>query len=808
LNLLSKNSNEVGQPDTTQLFEGSRALWKLVLVALVPMVSIYCAGARPAWSLCVICFSMLACFIAVPPRSKVPVLIWAPLVVALLLVLAFAWPVTSVPGWRHELLRDFSISTGGLNSPQPWLSFERWLIIVVVCIWVLFCIGSNFSDSERRTIVQTSVLGMTAIAAIAIYSLVRWGEMPTPWMRDDGSRYMFGPFPNRNHFSGMCAITGMLAFVAAYDAIKRDRKSWILFSCCLAIAFAGLMLNTSRFGVVMFFVGCGLWMFSATFRNKSAKKMALFSSLFLFGATFLLIFGQKILQRFTHSGSLLESFTQSNRLILYRDSLRLIPDHPWVGWGLGNFEPIYALLGRYEDTFYRVSHPENDILWTALEIGLPATVLLLCALVVLFINSGPWRIANEKYGRRDRRIRQAAAIAALMFVAQSLVDVPIHSLGIAVLAGTLAGLGYDGQKLAPFAAKKLPIFHYTGMIFLLLAACLWSSVEYGKPFFPTDTFARKLRTQSKQYIKEGRNVEALDLTNKILKITPLDWKLYHQRAQLRLSLGYAPSIVLADFSRARRLEPSISVVSVGEAEIWAASPYPKFALAAYRDAINRDPNSAQSYYNAVLELGRKHPEFQRSVRDIALSHPKLHLQYTLACEGEAFVRELDSLLNREPELSVFRPEEQLQLFWHWYSKGNRADLFKRLNNKPQWLDVGWIVLATDQAQQGDFKEACAIAFEHLPPPFGTPLSSSKDLDQLGRLYLLNPTDIARGLQLYEAQKAAGKFSQALKTLDELASVPSSPVKIHYERALMLQKLGEFAKAWETLQQYLKGTKAS
>ncbi|TLD69933.1 O-antigen ligase family protein [Phragmitibacter flavus] len=808
---LPKKDRDIVAADTDALssesLSGTTSVWKLLLVAAVPVVTVLTCGARAPWALATLALLVGTCILLMPPIGRIPLKVWVLPALALLLSLTFALPVVGeLPDWRQALQRDFQIDTGNLHSPQPWTSSEKWILVTLVLVWMAFVISRGFADGERRIILRAMVVGLTAIAALAVWIKLRNVAGPSFWARDNLEPFQYGPFPNRNHFSGMCAVTGILAFVCTYDSFRRRHFGWVLFAICLAICFAALMLNTSRFGVVMFFAGCGGWMLTATLRSQSAHKMALFSSLFLIGTTFLLIFGQRIIQRFIGEGDVVATLASDGRLSLFGRVLKLIPEAPWMGWGIGNFDPIFNMLDGAPNTIYRASHPENDLLWFAAESGVPAALCMVLGIIVLAIQFGPWRPRNEKHNRRDRRLRNAAAISALAIVAQSLVDIPLHMLGLAVLFATLAGLGYNPHSLLPQPSSRRWL-HVPAALFCFAAAILWISVARLTPLMPTDTYARQLYRGSTQMMIENRNAEALELINGAAIIRPLHWEIYFQRASIKLALGYSPQEALPDFARSRALEKYLTRFVAAEAQIWAIH-HPPFAMAAYGEAIRRDRSSSQNYFYSAMEIARLHPELRSDARAMALKDPKLHLIFTLLSDGEEFSRELQALLTEHPELAIYNKAERLSLFQAWHAKADRSKLVRALQDKPAWLADGWSVLATDHALQGDFQSACKIAFDHLDPPFATSPPGNLSVDELNRLYLGNPTDIARGLQLYETLKLHDRIDEALQVLEELALLPSVPNKVIYEKALILNQKKEYAKSWETLQTYMNKISAS
>ena len=69
----------------------------------------------------------------------------------------------------------------------------------------------------------------------------------------------------------------------------------------------------------------------------------------------------------------------SQRLVVARDSLGILRDHPWLGAGLGSFETVYPRYQSFASEF-RWDHAHNDYAEALAETGLAGGVLILSAL--------------------------------------------------------------------------------------------------------------------------------------------------------------------------------------------------------------------------------------------------------------------------------------------------------------------------------------------------------------------------------------------------------------------------------------------
>lgn len=85
--------------------------------------------------------------------------------------------------------------------------------------------------------------------------------------------------------------------------------------------------------------------------------------------------------------NLLDPANLRSRLSVWKAGLQLIRDHPWTGVGLGNFvlvfPPNYQPFDKWWPSGFVSVYLHNELLQVAAELGLPALVLVLWALIIL-----------------------------------------------------------------------------------------------------------------------------------------------------------------------------------------------------------------------------------------------------------------------------------------------------------------------------------------------------------------------------------------------------------------------------------------
>ncbi len=774
------------------------------LVLLLPLVAIGFAGSKDPWALSLFSGLLGLCFLCFPPVRRVPFKVTTlPLLGFVLLSLACFLPQSdsSLPEWRRLLTKNYDIHLSSLRTPQPWISLESWMLMAIGCLWLFYCLGRRFSSAERRFYLRAFCV-CVATLAIMVIVLQKYNINVPFWYGEWTSGWHFGPFPNRNHFSSLLAVASVMAFASAYDSYRNRKASWIIYAVSVLPMFAALLINTSRAGVILFFMGLGLWMTLATLRRSSIQRVAISASLLLVLATGFILFGTGIIHKFVGKNGVYENLQSDSRFLILGDTLNLISKHPLLGIGLGQFESVFAFQKTFSIYMQpRNLHPESDWLWLVTEVGLIPIILVVVVVIGIVARMGPWR-SREKSGKRDRRLRNAAAIGVLLFTVHGLLDTPNHTLGVWVSSCLLIGISLRPRRSA--ARNEAPLSPWVSRllgVFCLGACVLWSLIATKVWLIPSNSSAHASEMQASELAHQQDFAGAAKQLSSAISFKPLEFRYYFLRAQMLLAMGHPAQDALADFSRSRALEAQNAKLCMAEAEIWFKY-HPEYALPAIREAMRRDRVGAYSSYQFLLSRLPDFPELRDSIRSLA-NEPKLKLYYLQsALDEKDFTAELTKLLDEQPNLESFTQTDRRMLFWSWYQKGDKAKLISLLEQNAEWRTDGWSILANFKASKNDFRGAYQLALDNLIPPSGGAVIRNGDVGQLRRTFFLNPLDLARGLDLYEAQKAKGLLDEALATLEKLASLPGTTPKITYEQAIIQARKGDYAKAWDRMNAYI------
>jgi tetratricopeptide (TPR) repeat protein len=584
------------------------------LASVLVLAAVLLGGATERFAQAIV-ITMAGVLLLVAPAPALPGRSWCMAVLGLLALgmsglLPLDW--FRVPSWRATV-GGAGIVLPATLSPQPRLTLEAYFLLTAGIVWLGWLLASPWNAETRLLGARSFVCGVTVLAVLI---LIQWftGWRMSSWMGEGG----LGPFPNRNHTSHVLALGGVLAVGCGADAARRSKVRavpWILFA---AVILAALAASYSRGGVLMFFGALGLWNAAVAWNRRSWKTMLLGAAALVLAASGVLVWGGPIAERFAGGSSVTGDF----RLRIWADTLALISASPWCGAGLGNFQALFPFFRAQSITQSVVLHPESDWLWLVTEVGWIGAALALLATGIALAGVLPLERKSQ------RRIRSAAAAAAVAAVIHGFVDVSGHRLG-AVLAATYVLVLARRDPAEAGVSRFAPgIWRALGLA-LVAGAAWWINV-------PDDA------ARSEELAGRGKFAEAAARATRAVQRAPLAWRPYFTRAGALANTGKIVEAA-ADFRRARLLEPQFVAVPMAEGMFWARTQ-PELALAAWGEALERaDGLSVAGHYSAMLGSRPDDAAFRARLLELAEGRPMLQIDWFLrapAAEAKARIDDL------------------------------------------------------------------------------------------------------------------------------------------------------------------------
>jgi tetratricopeptide (TPR) repeat protein/O-antigen ligase len=760
-------------------------------VVLLTVLAPALGGTTKLWAQALVLLAMGTIILAAPPSIRLPTVIRYSLIGLVLLGLAGFLPYNWFPAfpWREQLVKQHGIELPGTLSPQPWLSLEILLGGFAGFVWCAYLL-SRPRAMRRRGLIAIYCTGIATLALLAVI-FFSTESVFSFWHAQSG----FGFFPNRNQTGNVFALAAVVSLALAYEGFSDGRKAGFFWGAvCLLLGIA-LVLNYSRAGVGMFFVGSLMWLVWVGLTRRHRVRWTVGLAGLLCGMAVFFLFGGKTLDRFLPQPEN-EADNQINlRLQLQASGLPLLKTASWHGIGLGNFAPVFPAY-RQDAVFYkRVAHPESDWLWLGIEMGWLAPLLIWGALGCFLVRHWP------RPDQPSFELRAAAVVCVLLFVLHGFVDVSGHRLGAVLPALFLLSLipARAGEGHARNETRML----YRALAILLIAVGGWwmASVFKLKVPMTTETLVKSREFVSLAF-EQAVFGAVQPVADRALKWVPLDWHFYHSRGLARAKRDTDPRQAQADFDRALYLEPNVPRVPYDQGKSWLEMGEAELAVRAWQEALRRTPESERlRQFEQMLTEAQGDPAVIKALGRLAGDSLDRKLAFLTLADPQDFIAEVKQLLEADPDLKTLSREQKARLFSLWSKKGDRDLLETRLAENLEWLEAGWRTAAALAANRRDFQGACELAQRFSSSPKLPTVTTQRSLLDLRRDYLVNTGDFSVGYVLSESLTKGGQTDEAIQVLNKLVTLPNCPTYFHFLRAQLLAKNGVWNEAWTSWRVY-------
>jgi tetratricopeptide (TPR) repeat protein len=638
--------------------------------------------------------------------------------------------------WFGEPVWNLSIRQAipGLSnsvSLQPLLTFARWcqmLAAIFFAVWVV-----QWRPARRVLCIRilAGAISILAVAALSVHAF----SIPIPgWRPSQG----FGPFANRNQTGTLMALSAMLSFGLCAYSIRVRRIQALLWAVAFGVCLVALVYSNSRGPLCLLALGsvCAILI-----RQKiSAKGLAIAAS------TVLLIWSAALLIGGGVSARLFGLFNEGAglRLQIYEDAFQLSKTVPFAGIGLGNFDAIFPLFRNASLNGQRIVHPESDWLWLVAEAGVMSAIFLIVASACCF-----GRLARTG-GTKEQDVQSACQIAIVLFVINSVFDVPGHRLGTILPLLFVAGvycrstLTAEGAALIPWISRLIGI----------------GLVGFGAFLLRSDS----IETQS-QLISRNVNWEKAEkLASSALARTPLNWSLYMTRGYANIHQKKLLQAV-ADFRYALFLEPKMPIVPYDEGRAWAGVNVPA-TVASWKECLNRSEGSERG-------------EYFRQILDVSATDMKL-LEATLRLSDGDTGLALVALRSGRADLKTLQ-----------FLEGERPKL------DPDQIRVLLKAQARKAASEENFQQAFELARQAVRN-IAFPQRKERSEQECRIALVKNPEDVSAAFDLCAVLGAEKRNDEAVRVLDNVCRNGNCPDYLRLMKADFLALLTQWPAAWEAV----------
>lgn len=257
--------------------------------------------------------------------------------------------------------------------------------------------------------------------------------------------WVYGPYVNHAHYAGLMEMLVPIPLVFAMMRYWR-RPFRVLFGFAALLMASTIFLSRSLGGMLAFGIQMIILAVLVGVRRRSKQQLLLLLSLaVLLTGSLVLLSPGGITARIARLHDPLSKEGAGDRLLIFKDSLKMIAARPVLGWGLGTFPVVYPSFRTFY-TNYFVNEAHNDYIQTTVETGIVGLALV-CSFVVLFYRTSLDKIAQWRNEPRSA-LTLAAVVGVTGILVHSLCDFNLQIPANAALFFTLASLATSGPKLA------------------------------------------------------------------------------------------------------------------------------------------------------------------------------------------------------------------------------------------------------------------------------------------------------------------------------------------------------------------------
>ena len=253
---------------------------------------------------------------------------------------------------------------------------------------------------------------------------------------------VYGPYVDHAHYAGLMEMLVPIPLVFAMMN-RWQRSQRVLFAFAALLMASTIFLSKSLGGIVAFVAQMVILAIIAGLRERSRGQVLLLLLMAVLLTVWLAMLSPGgISERMAQLHDPLGKADAGDRLLMVKDSLKMITARPVLGWGLGTFPVVYPSFRSFYTNFF-VNEAHNDYVQTAVETGLVGFAIV-CGFVGLF-----YRASLRRIERWRTDIRSAMSLAAMIGVTGILVhsfcDFNLQIPANAALFFALAALATGGS---------------------------------------------------------------------------------------------------------------------------------------------------------------------------------------------------------------------------------------------------------------------------------------------------------------------------------------------------------------------------
>ena len=256
--------------------------------------------------------------------------------------------------------------------------------------------------------------------------------------------WIYGPYVNHAHYAGLMEMLIPFPFMLAITkGLTRSIRAFFLFAAILMSST--IFLSQSLGGMIAFAIEFAvLALILLRQRRSTYREIMVIGALALALVAWLIwLRPAGLVERLARLLNPISDAGATGRLAIVKDSLRMVGQHPILGWGLGTFSDVYPSFRSFYTNFW-VNEAHNDFVQTLVETGI---VGFACSAVFLFLlcRAGIRNSKNWRSGVRPS-MALAAYIGCVGLLAHGVVDFNLQIPANAAIFFALSAIVTTGSS--------------------------------------------------------------------------------------------------------------------------------------------------------------------------------------------------------------------------------------------------------------------------------------------------------------------------------------------------------------------------
>jgi O-antigen ligase len=301
-----------------------------------------------------------------------------------------------------------------------------------------------------------------------------------PWMNQTELGEAFANLRQRNQFASLTNIS--LAALLWLGACRgwAGRRLWLAFACATLLAVANAA-SSSRTGMMQLVLLGLLYLLWGNWRQSFVGRVMVVA-LLAYGVAMLCLPWLAGLDPERGMLGRLRAGDEicASRLTLWSNVLHLIAQKPWFGWGWGELDYAHYMTLYPGERFCDIlDNAHNLPLHLAVELGIPAALLVCSAAIWLVLRARPWRESNLT--------RQMAWAVLALIMVHSLIEYPLWYGPFQIAFGLCAVLLWrrtsgaaaaTADAVIPSQETRVALYLQTMFATLMIALLGYAAFDY------------------------------------------------------------------------------------------------------------------------------------------------------------------------------------------------------------------------------------------------------------------------------------------------------------------------------------------